>query len=216
MNAQETQKFLAKALQYAILIQKLYEKLNKLSLENRKCDIEWKKNIEYVNLVEEQETKLYHSILPTSLIWIISSKKQLAEMFMGKKEKNLVSFYIEGDTCQRQAERRVTSKLNKLPYEGILFGVEISDPSNYIFNDLFKKFWIRIKEKIQDPLIQTMVFRLAYLDEAFESLCIRNDFSIKNTYLPILNKEQEERKKINKRSVYNLKKSSRFSFLCVP
>ena len=31
-----------------------------------------------------------------------------------------------------------------------------------------------------------------------------------------LNKEQEERKKINKRSVYNLKKSSRFSFLCVP
>ena len=43
MNAQETQKFLAKALQYAILIQKLYEKLNKLALENRKCDIEWKK-----------------------------------------------------------------------------------------------------------------------------------------------------------------------------
>ena len=65
MNAQETQKFLAKALQYAILIQKLYEKLNKLSLENRKCDIEWKKNIEYVNLVEEQETKLYTRQLHT-------------------------------------------------------------------------------------------------------------------------------------------------------
>ena len=31
MNAQETQKFLAKALQYAILIQKLYEKKKKKS-----------------------------------------------------------------------------------------------------------------------------------------------------------------------------------------
>ena len=87
MNAQETQKFLAKALQYAILIQKLYEKLNKLALENRKCDIEWKKNIEYVNLVEEQETKLYHSILPTSLICIICTKNNLQKCLWEKKKK---------------------------------------------------------------------------------------------------------------------------------
>lgn len=193
MNTMKIEKFLTKALDYATSIYKLHEKLNLLISKNIQEKNEWQKNIEYIHLVEEMEKKLYDSILPVSLIWIKTAKEKLLEMHLEKKSKNVLNFYIEGDNFQEQIMRRVESKLNKLPYDNILFGLEITDPSNYIFNDWLSMYWKRMKKNFKNPTVQAMLFRLAYLDEAFESLCIRNGFSMETNYLPILNKEQEEK-----------------------
>ena len=189
----KTNEFISRALEYATAIYKLYKKLNLYISQNMQENKEWQKTIEYIYLVEEMEHQLYVSILPASLIWIKSTKEKLLEMHSEKNFKSTLNFYIEGETQQEQIIRRVESKLNKIPYDNILFGLEITDPSNYIFNDWLRMYWQRIKKNSKNPIVQEMMFRLAYLDETFESLCIRNGFSLETNYLPILNREQEEK-----------------------
>ena len=189
----KTNEFIRRALEYATAIYKLYKKLNLYISQNMQENKEWQKTIEYIYLVEEMEHQLYASILPASLIWIKSAKEKLLEMHSEKNFKNTLNFYIEGENQQEQIIRRVESKLNKIPYDNILFGLEITDPSNYIFNDWLRMYWQRIKKNSKNPTVQAMLFRLAYLDETFESLCIRNGFSAETNYLPILNREQEEK-----------------------
>ena len=189
----KTNEFISRALEYATAIYKLYKKLNLYISQNMQENKEWQKTIEYIYLVEEMEHQLYVSILPASLIWIKSTKEKLLEMHSEKNFKSTLNFYIEGENQQEQIIRRVESKLNKIPYDNILFGLEITDPSNYIFNDWLRMYWQRIKKNSKNPIVQAMLFRLAYLDETFESLCIRNGFSLETNYLPILNREQEEK-----------------------
>ena len=189
----KTNEFISRALEYATAIYKLYKKLNLYISQNMQENKEWQKTIEYIYLVEEMEHQLYVSILPASLIWIKSAKEKLLEMHSEKNFKSTLNFYIEGENQQEQIIRRVESKLNKIPYDNILFGLEITDPSNYIFNDWLRMYWQRIKKNSKNPIVQAMMFRLAYLDETFESLCIRNGFSLETNYLPILNREQEEK-----------------------